>query len=69
LTELDTSPPLAAVDLGSNSFHMIVAQFHGEQLRILDRLREPVRLAQGLTDDNRLEEAAAQRALACLEQF
>ncbi|MDX1549461.1 MAG: exopolyphosphatase, partial [Lysobacter spongiicola] len=39
---------LAAVDLGSNSFHMVVAQSLLGQLRVVDRLRETVRLAEGL---------------------
>lgn len=65
----DTPETLAAVDLGSNSFHMIVARLQNGQLQILDRLREPVRLAAGLTDSLQLEPAAAQRALACLERF
>ncbi len=41
---------LAAVDLGSNSFHMVVARYSHGQLVILDRLREMVRLAAGLGD-------------------
>jgi exopolyphosphatase/guanosine-5'-triphosphate,3'-diphosphate pyrophosphatase len=60
---------LAAVDLGSNSFHMIVGRFHNGQLQIIDRLREPVRLAAGLTDSHRLSAEAAQRAFDCLERF
>ena len=39
---------LAAVDLGSNSFHMVVARFDHGQLTVIDRLREMVRLASGL---------------------
>ena len=39
---------LAAVDLGSNSFHMVVARFSHGQLVIIDRLREMVRLAAGV---------------------
>ena len=39
---------LAAVDLGSNSFHMVIAEEVGSELRLLDRLREGVRLAEGL---------------------
>ena len=31
---------VAAVDLGSNSFHMVVARFAHEELRLVDRLRE-----------------------------
>ena len=38
---------LAAVDLGSNSFHMVVAEEGNTGLRLLDRLREGVRLAEG----------------------
>lgn len=60
---------LAAVDLGSNSFHMVVARHSHGQLVILDRLREMVRLAGGMGDTGRLDEAAMERALRCLERF
>jgi exopolyphosphatase/guanosine-5'-triphosphate,3'-diphosphate pyrophosphatase len=60
---------LAAVDLGSNSFHMVVARYSHGQLVILDRLREMVRLAAGLNDSGRLDDAATGRALRCLERF
>lgn len=67
----DNKPPdtIAAVDLGSNSFHMIVAQRDNGELKIVDRLREPVRLAGGLDAKQRLTEEAQSRALACLERF
>jgi exopolyphosphatase / guanosine-5'-triphosphate,3'-diphosphate pyrophosphatase len=66
-----TSVPdvLAAVDLGSNSFHMVVARYSQGQLVIVDRLREMVRLAAGLDDQERLSREAVGRALACLERF
>src|ERR1700677_3339200 len=60
---------LAAVDLGSNSFHMVVARHSHGQLVIMDRLREMVRLAAGLDGSGRLDEAATERALRCLERF
>jgi exopolyphosphatase/guanosine-5'-triphosphate,3'-diphosphate pyrophosphatase len=60
---------LAAVDLGSNSFHMVVARHSHGQLVIMDRLREMVRLAAGLSDSGRLDDEAASRALRCLERF
>jgi exopolyphosphatase/guanosine-5'-triphosphate,3'-diphosphate pyrophosphatase len=60
---------LAAVDLGSNSFHMVVARYTHGQLVILDRLREMVRLGAGLEADGRLNKDVAARALACLERF
>ena len=60
---------IAAVDLGSNSFHLQVARVVGDQIYPLDSLREPVRIGAGLTADKRLDEAAQQRALAALAQF
>ena len=63
------SDVIAAVDLGSNSFHMVVARYSHGQLVIIDRLREMVRLAAGVGEDGRLDKDVAARALACLERF
>jgi len=60
---------LAAVDLGSNSFHMLVARYSHGQLVIVDRLREMVRLAAGLDEHDRLSRDSVNRAHACLERF
>lgn len=60
---------VAAVDLGSNSFHMIIARPEESGLRTHDRLRESVRLAAGLNDDKQLSAEARERALSCLERF
>ncbi len=60
---------VAAVDLGSNSFHMIVVRAEGHRLHVVDRLKESVRLAAGLDDERRLSEAAGDRAIACLARF
>jgi exopolyphosphatase/guanosine-5'-triphosphate,3'-diphosphate pyrophosphatase len=62
-------PILAAVDLGSNSFRLQVARVEGDQLYMLDALREPVRLAAGLTPDKYLDAAAQQRAFDALGRF
>jgi exopolyphosphatase/guanosine-5'-triphosphate,3'-diphosphate pyrophosphatase len=59
----------AAIDLGSNSFHMIVAQYSDGHLQVLDRLREMVRLAAGLDGKNNLDKEAQERALDCLSRF
>lgn len=64
-----TSDVVAAIDLGSNSFHMIVARIANDQVQMLDRLREMVQLAAGLDDKNRLSEESQQRALECLARF
>lgn len=66
---MQQQPILAAVDLGSNSFRLQVARVENDQLYMLDSLREPVRLAAGLTEDSHLDTAAQQRALACLQRF
>ncbi|MET0581627.1 MAG: exopolyphosphatase [Pseudoxanthomonas sp.] len=69
------SPPLqdgdqlAAVDIGSNSFHMVVARYTLGQLRVVDRLRETVRMADGLDGKGGLSSAARQRGLECLARF
>jgi exopolyphosphatase / guanosine-5'-triphosphate,3'-diphosphate pyrophosphatase len=60
---------LAAVDLGSNSFHLVVARYTDGQLIVLDRLREMVRLAEGVDEQGRLDKDATARALACLRRF
>lgn len=68
-TALKDGELLAAVDLGSNSFHMVVARYVLGQLRIVDRLRETVRMAAGLDGQGGLEPEALQRALECLSRF
>jgi exopolyphosphatase/guanosine-5'-triphosphate,3'-diphosphate pyrophosphatase len=60
---------LAAVDLGSNSFHCQIGRVVGDQLYPLDSLREPVRLGAGLGEDKVLDDASQERALACLKRF
>lgn len=64
-------PPscVAAVDLGSNSFHMIVCSLTDGKLQTVDRLKEMVRLASGLDKKNYLNLETQERALACLERF
>src|SRR5688500_12382996 len=60
---------VAAVDLGSNSFHMIVARTMNGQLHVVDRLQEMVRLAAGLDEHDDLDKASRTRALECLARF
>ena len=58
-----------AVDIGSNSFHMVVARYSLGQLRVVDRLRETVRMADGLDGKGGLSAEARQRGLECLSRF
>lgn len=59
----------AALDLGSNSFHLLVVQTTNGRIQVLDKIKEMVRLAEGLDADDHLSEPVAQRALACLERL
>lgn len=65
----DTKETYAAVDLGSNSFHMVVANVVDGRALIVDRIKEMVRLAGGLDKDRRLTGEATELALQCLERF
>src|SRR6187549_2660510 len=60
---------VAAVDLGSNSFHMVVARMVGGQPHVLDRLRERVVLAAGLDKHKKLSAEVQEKALAVLRRF
>lgn len=60
---------VAAIDLGSNSFHMVVASLRNGELIIVDRLREMVRMAAGLTPLRTLSSEAQQKAIDCLQRF
>jgi len=60
---------IAAIDLGSNSFHMVVAKADHGEIRILERLGEKVQLAAGIDDARQLSEEAMQRGLDCLKRF
>ena len=60
---------LGALDLGSNSFHLIVAQEANGRIQVLDKHKEMVRLAAGLDENNHLSKQARQRALDCLRRF
>jgi len=63
------SEVIAAVDLGSNSFHMVVGRLVHGQLIILDRLREMVRLASGLDTRGNLRHDCIERSVDCLRRF
>jgi exopolyphosphatase/guanosine-5'-triphosphate,3'-diphosphate pyrophosphatase len=68
-TQLKDGELLAAVDLGSNSFHLVVARCEHGEPRVIDRLRDNVRLAAGLAGDGSLDPDYRARALASLARF
>lgn len=60
---------IAAIDLGSNSFRLQVGRIVNDQIYPLDGLKEPVRLAAGLTPEKWLDQPARQRGLQALSRF
>ena len=72
-TDLDTATHsplhLIAIDLGSNSFHLLVSQWQSGQLLEVDRNKQVVQLARGLDTKGQLCEQAKARALTCLADF
>jgi exopolyphosphatase/guanosine-5'-triphosphate,3'-diphosphate pyrophosphatase len=59
---------LAAIDLGSNSFHLLIARFEHGEMRPVEALAEKVQLGAGL-ENGRLSQEAIDRGLECLSRF
>lgn len=59
----------AAVDLGSNSFHMVIARLTEGRMQIIDRIKERVRLAEGMDEQRHMSQEAMARGLDCLALF
>jgi len=59
----------AALDLGSNSFHLLVTEAGDGHWRVLDKLKHTVRLAEGLQAGGTLSGKVRQRALESLRQM
>ena len=70
LTHSNNKPQeISAIDLGSNSFHMVIARIVNGALQVLGRLKQRVHLADGLDSNNMLSEEAMERGIACLALF
>jgi exopolyphosphatase/guanosine-5'-triphosphate,3'-diphosphate pyrophosphatase len=69
MPEKNRSDAFAAVDLGSNSFHMKIVRLVHDEVHEVDRLRERVRLAAGLKADKTLSEEALERGFEALRKF
>lgn len=73
MSEIEIQPypeNIAAIDLGSNSFHMIVARVDDAgNISMIDQIKEMVRLRGGLDANNNMDESVAQNALDCLQRF
>jgi len=59
----------AAIDLGSNSFHLIIAREAHGQMQVVDKHKEMVRLRAGLDKNGKLTDKAFTQGIECLERF
>ena len=64
-----TSPLYAVIDLGSNSFHMLVTRLLADSVQTVDKVKRKVRLASGLDEHGYLSDEAISRGLECLAFF
>ena len=64
------SKTIATIDMGSNSFHMLISRTDGKgTVKDLYTGKSKVQLRSGLTDEGYLTEQAQERALDCLRNF
>lgn len=66
---MPSSPRVGAVDLGSNSFHLVIAQEAQGRVQVIDRIKERVGLGAAMKADGTLDTQIAARALRCLRLF
>ena len=69
LIEHNESPLYAVIDLGSNSFHMLVTRQLANSVQVVDKVKRKVRLAAGLNSNNTLSSTAMAKGLECLRFF
>jgi exopolyphosphatase/guanosine-5'-triphosphate,3'-diphosphate pyrophosphatase len=59
----------AALDIGSNSFHLVIARVVAGSLQTVQKIKQKVRLAEGLNDKNILSDEAMERGLKTLQSM
>lgn len=69
MTQNVLSPLYAAIDLGSNSFHMLIVRHIDGSVQTMAKIKRKVRLAAGLDENNVLSDEAMQRGWDCLSLF
>lgn len=60
---------IAAIDLGTNTFHLIIAEKENDKIEIIYKTSSPVRLGEGRLNDNIIIDAAFDRGLKQLKEF
>lgn len=62
-------PLYAVIDLGSNSFHMLITRLVADSVQVVDKVKRKVRLASGLDENNQLDKQSMARGWECLSFF
>lgn len=60
---------VAVIDLGTNTFHLLIAETAGNEPEILYKTNVPVKLGEGRINDNIIIPAAFERGINCLKDF
>lgn len=60
---------IAAIDLGTNTFHLIIAEQNANELQIVYKTNQPVKLGEDITKDNCIIPVAFERGINCLKEF
>ncbi|SET41844.1 Ppx/GppA phosphatase family protein [Thalassotalea agarivorans] len=66
---MSQQPLFAIIDLGSNSFHMLIVRNTLSGMQVVDKIKRKVRLASGLDENNNLSQESMQRGLDCIALF
>ncbi|MCA5006015.1 Ppx/GppA phosphatase family protein [Sphingobacterium bovistauri] len=60
---------IAAIDLGSNTFHLLIAEYKNNQVDIIFKTHRPVKLSENITLNNCIIPKAFERGITCLQEF
>jgi exopolyphosphatase/guanosine-5'-triphosphate,3'-diphosphate pyrophosphatase len=60
---------LACIDLGSNSFHLLIVERRRGRIKIIERLSEKVQLGESVSSARNISQLAHQRGMHCLHRF
>ena len=60
---------VAIIDMGTNTFHLLVTEFEGQNYQITHRESVVVKIGKGGINDGYITEEAANRALSALQNF
>jgi len=60
---------IAVIDLGTNTFHLIIAEQHINELQVIYKTNVPVKLGEDITKNNLIIDAAFERGITCLQDF